>query len=234
MENLINNFNKKMNIENPEHNDDLLDSFVMHLQPLQQDIVFKVLYLNSSIYLVDLCETNTQQTIKVLGNLTTKSSGSKRECYDITFNKNCGNFTCTCKDFIFRCSVKGLLCKHISFVVCKVLNIFDANFFTVKQMTVSQIDWISNKLKESHSWKDKDLSVKYVNSEFKENTYNLNKQENCPICLNAFNEDRVLSCPNCKQHIHRDCMKMWLEYNDTCIFCRSKIWRDFNHNFSNV
>jgi hypothetical protein len=207
-----------------ENQKDWFETFLTKLEPPQQDILFKVINTNSSIYLVDLCEIGESIEIKVLGNL---KKDLTRESYIITFDKSQGDFKCNCKDFKFRCSAKGLLCKHISFVVCKVLNIFDINFFSTKRMTPSQTTWICKKIKENHIWKDRDLSIKYINSEFKEKHREFHKEDSCPICLKSFEEECVLSCPNCNQYVHRDCMKVWLEYNDTCVFCRSMKWQDY-------
>jgi hypothetical protein len=221
MENLISQFNNSMVLDTNEFQ--VIETFMNKVQPLQQEILFRVLYANSSIYLVDLFEKENEIHIKVLGNQNRRG----RESYTITFNSLVGNFKCTCKDFQFRCPNKGILCKHISFVVCKVLQIYDDVFFQTKKMTQTQVIYILKNIKERYIWENNNLSTKYLNSEFKKKSKTFDSEDNCPICLNSFGKECVLSCPSCFNYVHKDCMKVWLSQNHNCVYCRYN-WRSFN------
>ena len=75
----------------------------------------------NKLYLIDITDTNNSINIIILGD----ARNNTREQYTVSFNKTKGNFACNCKDFQFRARFKNIVCKHISFIVCKVLKILD-------------------------------------------------------------------------------------------------------------
>jgi len=52
-------------------------------------------------------------------------------------------------------------------------------------------------------------------------------KESCPICFDDVDNDetRAVACPTCHNVIHRECMMVWLERKNTCVFCRDSVWR---------
>jgi hypothetical protein len=68
---------------------------------------------------------------------------------------------------------------------------------------------------------------------FQKSTKILETSDVCPICYDVLlNEDfkieMLLSCPDCKNYVHPKCMSKWLEYNKSCVYCRSDIWMKLN------
>lgn len=52
--------------------------------------------------------------------------------------------------------------------------------------------------------------------------------EHCGICFDEFgNSKSIVQCPDCKNIIHRECMKSWLMHNISCVYCRSDVFNDF-------
>ena len=54
--------------------------------------------------------------------------------------------------------------------------------------------------------------------------------EVCVICFNELKLDQLMvMCPECRNIIHIDCMKKWLNMGKTtCVYCRSSIWNQYN------
>jgi hypothetical protein len=80
---------------------------------------------------------------------------------------------------------------------------------------------------------------------FQKSTKILETTDECPICYDVllneeyshrpksthqgdFKIEMLLSCPDCKNYVHPKCMEKWLEYNKTCVYCRSDIWTKLN------
>jgi hypothetical protein len=112
-----------------------------------------------------------------------------------------------------------LLCKHISFIICKVLGIYDKNIFIEKRIKKDILEKLRNVRDNEH------MLIKNINKKFREE--NIRKDEVCPICYDDLEVSFILNCPVCKNHVHEKCMKVWLENYDTCVYCRSTEWREF-------
>lgn len=55
--------------------------------------------------------------------------------------------------------------------------------------------------------------------------------QECCICYQKLSNKttKILSCPDCKNVIHKKCMESWLcQSYQSCIFCRSDIWKHYN------
>ena len=74
-----------------------------------------------------------------------------------------------------------------------------------------------------------DISVCAPSSKaFHEITKVLTEDDLCPICYDDMTISQgPLSCPCCKNCIHKVCMEVWLENKDTCVYCRSDIWKTY-------
>ena len=44
--------------------------------------------------------------------------------------------------------------------------------------------------------------------------------ENCPMCMDIFEEDEKIMQVTCKHIFHNDCVKEWLKMSNTCPKCR--------------
>lgn len=210
------------------HPPDKFRFLIQITNPYQRDILLKIInnYDSHRMFLVDLYVFQSFYDIILLGG-NRKGNSNKRERYKVTLNKHNGTFSCTCKDFTYRCKNKNIVCKHISFIVLKVLNIYDIDFFTNKSLKPHQLDLFSEIMCDTRRWREGDWSVKGTNKEFHKNTKPLDENDTCPICYDCFGIHDTVSCPQCNNFIHTDCMRIWLENNDTCVYCRSNDWKRF-------
>lgn len=195
--------------------------------------------LDNKMYLVDHREDSFKIEVDLLGSKkkTTSSSGGtpSREKYTIVFNKSQANFTCNCKDFTFRAKSRDIVCKHITFIICKVLGIYDHTFFETKKLSSDYQKRMARIIGSSGLWNNNSISVKHLNSEFNKNTVRkLNTEDPCPICCDTFGSGETISCPSCHQFVHKSCMDIWLKQSDKCVYCRSENWSNYIKDISNI
>lgn len=208
MESLISDFNKI--ILNSKL--DFIENVYL-FNSYQSDIILKMhCNYSSDIYLSNYINTDESLNIEILGSKTSKG----RETYNITLIEN--KFKCNCKDFQFRSKKNNIVCKHICFVVCKVANIYDLIYFQTKIFSEQNKKKLINVLNKPKLC---------INSEFKVNEI-IDLNDMCPICCEPFNESKqiLLSCPYCKKSVHKKCMEIWLEKNESCIYCRN-LWDNY-------
>jgi hypothetical protein len=151
-----------------------------------------------------------------------------------------GMFWCSCPDHAFNSSKKKIVCKHICFIVCKVGKIFDPAYFESKQLTHVQFQDILDKV-DNPALLMRDLNICRPSLDttkllFTQKTKAITDEDVCPICYDDFkchtmdenpNDCSVLSCPNCLNYVHRECIKVWMEKQKTCIYCRSNVWEHY-------
>ena len=55
------------------------------------------------------------------------------------------------------------------------------------------------------------------------------KHETCGICFNELDLNKLMAvCPKCHNIVHIHCMKKWMNMGkDTCVYCRSSIWKKY-------
>lgn len=174
------------------------------------------------IYLITCDEGDDTFWVELYGGIR---KGGKREKYKVVINKGLGKhdtgvLTCSCKDFIYRSSKLGIVCKHISFIVCKVMRL--DNFFMELRLDEGDLEECLGVLRKAV------CGELDTNSQFKKSKRELNKGDACPICYDEYGEGVVLSCPDCGNYVHEECVMVWLERNQTCVYCRSKSWSTFN------
>jgi hypothetical protein len=163
--------------------------------------------------------------------------GKGREQYNVDIYDE-GNIKCSCPDFRFRSKEKNIVCKHICFVICRVGNILNPRFFDTKilddismKLVVDAVaDMIDSRgtyvIPASQIAASKipvvDFSVK--------SDCSIDSDTVCPICIDSFEDSAIStlrSCPACKNIVHDHCINMWMETRDTCVFCRSDIWKKY-------
>ena len=193
-----------------------MDKFIseMDYNIEQKAILYNLKY--SKHYLVDNENNENNENIIniiILGDI----KNNIRQRYTILFNKIKGNFICNCKDFQFRAHKKNIVCKHISFIVCKVCKVLDHNYFKTKKMSDDNIKYITEYITNKESWT--------INKEFLINKYD--KNDICGICCDTFNNTNVINCPECKNYVHKECIEIWLIRNKTCVYCRSNIFSNY-------
>jgi hypothetical protein len=196
----------------------------------QSEIILKLFCgYSGNMYLEDYQANNDCLQIHMLGS----KNNNKREKYTVTIKNN--KCSCTCKDFQYRARRLNIVCKHITFIVCKVAHILDCNFFETKELSKQQFNKIQHILNNNAIWKNRQVSVKDLNKEFLNNTKNYDPKDTCPICYELLNkESELLSCPQCKNYIHKECMDIWLETKNTCVYCRSYDWKNYVVDISQI
>lgn len=206
-----------------------LTEFISNIDnDIQSEIILKLFCgYSGDMYLEDYNQHDNLMQIHMLGS----KKNNKREKYTITIKNN--RCACTCKDFQFRSKKLNIVCKHITFIICKVSHILDYHFFETKQLTEPQITKIQTILSNNAIWKNRQISVKDINKEFFTNTKDHDPTDTCPICYECLTSTLV-SCPQCKNYIHKECMDIWLETKNTCVFCRSYDWKNYVSDTSKI
>lgn len=197
------------------------------------DSEYAKIYLSSYEDNVDKKKKDVIGSIKVLG--TFNFSKNQREEYEIKVYKdsNKGSFWCNCPDHKFNSTKKGTVCKHITFIVCKVHKYLKLSFFDNKKLPEEELTKLIEKLKSDSIWKDKGIAKKYkkITLElFKEQNKEIDEEDVCPICYDNLEEadkTHLLSCPQCSNYAHDECMEVWLENRDTCVYCKDDIWKNY-------
>lgn len=186
-------------------------------------------------------ETNTstdrrkqhlQGTFTVLGTIRK----GKREEYQVKFYKkhtpNSPSFWCSCPEHKFNSTKKNICCKHVCFLLCKVAKLFQPEFYETKVLddqTYDKFKEIAENLHHVINVDAQDINDVAVNEKFPEKFKLLRKEvcadDLCPICYDdMLNPTSLLSCPDCSNNVHAECMKVWLESKKTCVYCRSNVW----------
>jgi len=167
--------------------------------------------------------------------------GSTNNVYDIHVGKIP---TCSCPDF-----EKGHLCKHILFVMLKVLRVpQNSPLIYQKALLQSELQSIfaaappipshgvvaSNVIVSAYQHatgkspgKGKSSSEAIdvdVEEESKEETDLTDEEEcDCPICFEAMPlkvTEALERCCTCKKRIHKDCIEHWFKHSKNCPMCR--------------
>ena len=193
-----------------------------------------------SIYLVEINILNDTECVL-------KITGSTLNIYTITLKNN--TLKCNCQDS-FNCFINNLYCKHLCFVLIKIGKIFNDEIFLrdalleeecikiILRLNINcsnEPDIIFNYLTEKFKIKKESISIKKFQPL---DNCKINIKDDCPICyLELDNTNNTLKCPECKNYIHKECIKKWLLYNKNCALCRSEIWAEYNHikdNYLNI
>jgi len=184
-------------------------------------------------------------------------SGSTGNIYRIIINLTDNNIKCNCPDFA-RCEGLKCVCKHCCFILLKVLKVYIIcdNGYLLNRRRMDSFSAFPKTLKFNGYEKnfiinsyanlltnldednyDRVLVERYLllknnrcNSLFDNGLHELDKRDNCPICLNEF-EDRkgLINCPTCKKYIHKDCINRWVKIKRSCPMCRSKSFLNYGN-----
>lgn len=203
--------------------------------PHQQKNLEKLLGgASSQIYLVEYEDYGVGSVEGIITVLGAMNSRGKREEYKVKLYKQHldnvkGSFYCSCPDHKFGASKKEMVCKHICFVMCKVAKIFDPVFFATKKLSDDQFATVKEKLGNALRC---DPNICRPPSHltmalFKKRAKPIEVEDMCPICYDSLN-DNLLSCPSCSNYVHDGCMRVWLERQGTCVYCRSDVWTQFD------
>lgn len=172
-----------------------------------------------------------------------KVSGSTRSVYTQCIYKG-GKMFCDCPDMKSHAKKHGVVCKHICFIIRRVLKYrIDAFFLNDCQFQREEIDTIIDDFLTGETGKNEDVmddelvrlyqALKTGKDQFalvKE----LTEEDECPICYLPFDvkdTTGVCACPTCHNAIHKECVNKWLQHSamKTCVYCRSPVWSTFGH-----
>jgi hypothetical protein len=158
-------------------------------------------------------------------------TGSTQNVYKITLNEN-NSLSCNCPDNETHAKKLNVLCKHICFIYLKICKSTDLNFFTEKKLTNEDIQKLKNRTELlTSSETAKKYYEKYLtNMTHQALNFNEAKRdielEECPICFDEL-KNEVKFCPQCSNPVHEKCIIKWLLSHDTCVYCRSDVWKKF-------
>jgi hypothetical protein len=152
-------------------------------------------------------------------------SGSTQNVYHVDVSPQ--RITCTCLDKI-NCRKFNCVCKHVCFVVFRVMKVARIDFFDSKTVTVSEIENA-----QTHNLQDVRMPIGGVPITALYNNDTLyyfdkirNVGDDCPVCYDTLLEGSdMLGCPDCNNGIHRLCAIKWLSHSKTCVTCRSNKWK---------
>lgn len=204
--------------------------------PDQLKILMNIFTNDSVCYLTNTISlpSNTENiVIEMLG----QQKGSKpRSQYKVTIDTVSRKLKCNCKDFIFRSQTKKIVCKHISFIVFRYAKIYSNSYTNTLVLSSIELAKLITLLKNNDLW------TKYTLATFNNIDKLKDEDQECPICCEMLscktqepteivqNEQsyvKIVSCPTCKNVVHEECIRKWLRYNKTCVYCRSNSWKDF-------
>jgi hypothetical protein len=176
---------------------------------------------------LDATHLNLQRQAMPKHSLTFKISGSTKNIYNLEINK-LGFISCDCLDIKTHCRKNNCYCKHICFLLLRVLKIFDLSHWHSLRLTDDNIKLVIEKLKISIDLK----LIKKLESLSFEFKKELCKDDECSICYDTLNNN-LIQCPDCSHGFHKKCMDKWLLINKNCVYCRSNIWTKYNKNYTN-
>jgi len=143
------------------------------------------------------------------------------------------------------------VCKHVCFVLLRVLRLEDLEFFTRSEslrLTAEEMRFfaeaaegrITRSVDDVHSTSrsvDDDDEDHDAAAEFFVRRKDVDDTDECPVCYRSLCGEAadgaagadVCWCPACSNAIHASCAERWLRNAPlrTCVFCRSTAWRNF-------
>lgn len=133
--------------------------------------------------------------------------------YTVKLDGDFSEYSCTCFDWKRR--RRGTGCKHIFFVLFRVLKIDCDAWRDNHNIVPTDTDWDSFLSASSTSKKRKSRST-----------------TECVICIDDFVKGEQLSfCNSCENPVHSNCLSIWISHGDkeakkSCPFCRQQVGWD--------
>ena len=184
--------------------------------------------------------------LKIKNNFLFFILGTSGFIYTIKIQKDLQ--TCNCVDYI-----NGFYCKHINFILFKVLKIFkimknnEIKFIYENSLLKTsfqnnlqfeEIEWtrFNNKFNKiyyflKNSYFNKKDYYKFDNIYKKYtsffHTFQSKIEKGCVICLN--NDFNLIICPRCKNTYHQSCLIKWFEslnHDKICPICKDDSWKE--------
>lgn len=159
--------------------------------------------LNERIYLLKAEQLSNNWRFEV--------KGQSNKIYKVNII-NSDKCTCTCMDFILRKNA----CKHLIFITERIAKISLITYYMINnnQLDSVNFDLLSDKLK------DKLISKPIQTDDSKRIA---GADEECFICFESLSGETLVQCiTTCKNYFHDECLKIWLNNNNTCPLCRAQ------------
>ncbi len=180
------------------------------------------------LYLLDV-------SIKGEDRLEWKISGSTRNVYTVSCCE--GKMKCNCPDQLMYSSKLRTVCKHIVFTLWKVCRYRDFQYYEHKQITPEVFTVLKNHalqregLLNDHEISDPALVKNFQNIKKGSSAATaaptidarpIDDEDECPICyMELKNGSPLQVCTTCRNSVHQTCFSKWLEFNQTCVYCRT-------------
>jgi hypothetical protein len=174
-------------------------------------------------YLLDTQREGNKRVFKV--------SGSKKSVYTLQLHDN-GKLWCDCPDMKVHCRKHSCVCKHVVFLLVRVLKHYDSEFFRTLVLTPDHVTMLQERADNLAMGVDEQImnmslceKYKTLKSDPFEYTKPISEDDECSICYDAL-AGAVVGCPTCNNGFHKKCMEKWLQssIHQTCVYCRSSAW----------
>lgn len=168
-------------------------------------------------------------------------SGSTQKVYNV-YLKTDRTFRCNCMDHP-RCVRNGMVCKHICFVLFRVLRHTNPRFFDRLSLSHEELTVYLNRLEcglhvaledctppSTMPQPQPQTQTQLHQSSFTNPLRMPGPADDCPVCYDLLTDGSELrGCPSCGNAIHLACVRRWLAVtaSKTCIMCRSDVWEKF-------
>lgn len=171
--------------------------------------------------------------------------GSTRNIYTVSL-KNC-KLWCNCPDMKSHCMAQGLVCKHVVFALWKVGKYREWSYFDTKTIDDRGYEFLLNSALErdalfsDRTIVDVDLVGQFERLGLNNGTSasasasasasivdepeprHIEETDECPVCYDVLlNATPLDACGTCKNSIHKECLQKWMQFNRTCVYCRSQ------------
>lgn len=226
----------------------------MEVIEYQQHVRFQKVFIDN-FYLLQIIDNKYDYIFKI--------SGSTLNVYSIKLLKNHdkNHIFCDCLDMKKWAPINGVVCKHILFVIFKVIKLFSYHN-ALSKITVDKDGalFLKNKTINKHhiqivddfiklfNVSDHDKSI--INPSFTKKFHLINHQQNkqknvdnnsnselpdidCVICFDPIKTTKFTRCVQCIGVFHSHCFKMWLKFNKTCPYCRITIHKSCDNEENN-
>lgn len=250
--------------------DDLIQSVSHSTKQKDALMRLKLRHADDQMYFVNFERVNvtrgTARQKAVVGKFTilgAVGTRGERSCYTVTLSDPARmepdgrTFDCDCPAHRFQRGGGYAACKHICFVLCRVVGYISELFFQTYRLDDAEVQMVLQQMSASRETILQSVEASRHSSQIAmggagagsgegEETETISRSnflsskrslENieCPICFELVVDGTGrVNCPDCENHVHKECMEVWLTRKDTCVYCRSSKWRYFddcvNHN----
>ena len=173
-------------------------------------------------------------------------SGSKKTIYQVNYYQD-GTFYCNCPDGKVHCSKKQCVCKHVCFLLIRVLKYMKVDFYGGRKLSTEDHTQLVEKVQKLNQFVDSGVvnpTLKAKYEQFKSGASSSStvetlvsgmadmsvksyEGEDCPICFDVLDSKvgKLEECSTCHNGIHSVCLTKWLESSahKDCVYCRS-VW----------